>query len=79
MTKKIIYGVAFYGLILIALACFIIMFFEVKDLRAENEQLQLDKEELRLELVDTQIQRDELLDAIWHENNRKMKDNDHGE
>lgn len=74
MTKKIIYGVAFYGLILIALACFIIMFFEVKDLRAENGQLKQEKEELRIELVDTQIQRDELIDAIWNENNRQMKE-----
>ncbi len=74
MKQKMLY----YGLRILLVLAFMAIFAlanEVYQAGAENEQLHQEKEELRLELVDTQIQRDEAVDAVWIENNKKMKEN----
>lgn len=50
----------------------IYMFMVIKDLRTENGRLQQENAELKLDYFDMQIQRDEAIDAVWQEHNRRM-------
>ncbi|GEN87223.1 hypothetical protein [Oceanobacillus sojae] len=45
-----------------------------KVIREENTELQQINAELQLEYYKMQIQRDEAVDAVWIENNQKMKE-----
>lgn len=71
---KLIGSIAYYLLITAALLSFIYMYVVNKNMERDIQQLQQEKEQLRIELIEMQIQRDEAIDAIWTENNRQMKE-----
>ncbi|GGP17300.1 hypothetical protein [Oceanobacillus neutriphilus] len=55
-----------------ALIAMIYMGYTVRGVHAENQQLKHINAELQLEYYKMQIQRDEAVDAVWHDNNSKM-------
>lgn len=57
-----------------ALIAMIYMGYTVKGVHEENQQLKQVNAELQLEYYKMQIQRDEAVDAVWSNNNQKMKD-----
>ncbi|GGP07330.1 hypothetical protein [Oceanobacillus neutriphilus] len=73
MRKKLL-DIGFYTVIMIAVLSAIYMMVTIYDLRGQNHQLRIEKEDLRLDYVEMQIQRDNLLDGAWHKNNSQMKE-----
>lgn len=73
-TWKIIGDIGLTIIILGAIASMLFMRNEIKELESKNEQLLQENTELQIEYFNVRMERDELLDAVWNENNRKMKE-----
>ncbi|WP_040981045.1 hypothetical protein [Oceanobacillus jeddahense] len=65
MLRKVLLDVGFYTLIVVALLSAVYMMVTINNLNTDIEQLRQENHEIR-------EQRNELIDAVWSNNNRQM-------